>query len=290
MSIKRFKTLIAVAELGTFAKAADAIYLTPAAVSQQMKALEAELGMGLFDRTKRPPELNPFGYALVPKAKELVRIYDSIKPSLSEKLDAVEHLTVGAVPTVMTGLVPRALKMLRNRFNNLHVRLFPSLSEDLYAQVDRGFLDAAILTEPSSVYDHLMWRPFTEEPLVLLTSNNVQESNPLAILNSHQFIRFSRKAWVGKLIDKWLIDNSIQVEESMELDSMESISAMVANDLGVSLVPKSGYLDIETEGLKIYPLSGKVPTRTLGVLCRKDTSKHKLVDLLLDELVTVVEK
>lgn len=290
MGVRRFKTLLAIAELGTFAEAAASVHLTPAAVSQQMKSLEEELGVSLFDRTKRPPELNPAGYALVPKARALVRAYEELAPSLLGEVNTVEHLTIGAVPTTMTGLMPQAMKTLRESHDKLHIHVYPALSEELYAQVDRGFLDAAIISEPSSVYDHLSWQPFASEPLIVLASLNTQYDDPTRLLETYPFIRFSRRAWVGKTIDNWLRKRNLKIQEAMELDTLESIWAMVYSDLGVSILPKNCIETPRELPLKQIELDGSIPPRVLGVLSRRDTDKTKLVNILWENLVQIVER
>lgn len=288
MNITRFKTLLAIAELGTFAEAAAAVHLTPAAVSQQIKALEEELGVTLFDRSKRPPELNPAGYALVPKARELVRIYEDLKPTLAGHMNTVENLVVGTVPTTMTGLMPKALKALQDSHQNLHVRLYSGLSEDLYAQVDRGFLDAAVISEPLTVYEHLSWRPFAEEPLVVLASSETESDDPKEILESYPYIRFARRAWVGRAIDEWLRDNNVRIRETMELETLEATAAMVLHNLGVSIVPMSCCAVPEQALLRMIPLGKTARPRVLGVISRRDSGKDQLIEILWNELLGVV--
>lgn len=284
MTIRRFKTLVAIAELGTFAEAAKAEYLTPSAVSQQMRALEDELKVDLFDRSKRPPELNPTGYALVPKARELIKVYQSLRPSLTETQARVENLTVGVVATTMSGLMPRALRQLQASHQNLHVRLYPALSEDLYAQVDRGFLDAAVMSEPMSVYDHLVWRPFADEPYVVLASQDNPGEDARTLLEGSPYIRFARKAWVGRVVDQWLVENAIRVNESMELDTLEAVSAMVRNNLGVSIVPEPCCGLEAADRTRTVSLGANAPRRVLGVLHRRDNASQAWVDLLYTAL------
>lgn len=290
MTIRRFKTLVAIAELGTFAEAAKAEYLTPSAVSQQMRALEDELKVPLFDRSKRPPELNPTGYALVPKARELIAVYESLRPALVGQQSQVQNLTIGMVATSMNVLVPRALNHLKRAHEQLHVRVYPALSDDLYAQVDRGFLDAAVISEPPTVYDHLVWRPFTEEPYVVLASADMEETDPKSLLMSEPFIRFARKAWVGRMVDQWLIQQGIRVTESMELDTLEAVSAMVKNHLGVSIIPFPCCGIDDDSGLKTIELGPKAPKRVLGLLYRRDSALQPLIEALWSELHGVVER
>ena len=107
MSFRRLKTLIAVAECGSFVKAASTTFLTPAAVSQQMKSLEQELGVVLFNRKNRTPTLTPVGSAVVAKAREIVLAYKNMVRSVTGTGALEDDLIIGAVPTTMTGLIPR---------------------------------------------------------------------------------------------------------------------------------------------------------------------------------------
>lgn len=289
MSIRRLKTLIAIAEKGTFAAAADAVFVSHAAVSQQMKILEEELRVSLFDRSKRSPELNQLGQALVTRAREIVHSYDNMVQSIVSEDGLMGELTIGAVPTTLAGLVPRAISIMKSRYPSLHVRVVPGLSAELQPQVDRGVIDAAIISEPPYMLKHLTWRPFAEEPLIVLASLQVQSDDPEYLLEAFPYIRFTRSAWVGRRIDEWLQERKLNVHESMELDSLEAISTMVYNNLGVSIVPQRCVPSPNPLSLKRIPIGPSARPRILGLVSRNDSVKFPLIDVVLTELVNLVE-
>ena len=289
MTIHRLKTLIAIAESGTFAAAADVIHVSQAAVSQQMKSLEDELQVTLFDRTKRPPELNQLGLILTAKARELVRAYDGMLRSLQSEGAIQGQLLLGAVPTTLPGLIPRTLGVLKSAYPDLHIRIVPGLSSDLMAQVDRSYLDAAVISEPSYVRGHMEWRPFAEEPLVLLAPLQSSSEDPFELLEMYPYIRFSRRAWVGDLIDRWLASTEARVNEAMELDTLESVSAHVYYNLGVSIVPLRCVPSPHPLPLKRIPLGPTSSPRILGVISRRDCANFRMVNAMFEQLQNVVE-
>ncbi len=289
MSLRRLKTLIAVAETGTFGGAADSVLVSHAAVSQQMKILEEDLQVTLFDRSKRSPELNRLGRALVTRAREIVHAYDNMVKSILSEGALMGELSIGAVPTTMTGLVPRAMSVLKALYPNLHVRIVPGLSADLLPQVDRGVLDAAITSEPPYLVTHLTWRPFAEEPLIVLASLHEPSDDPEYLVETFPYIRFSRRAWTGRLIDEWLHERKLNVQESMELDTLEAISTMVFNNLGVSIVPQRCVPSPHPLPVKRIPIGPSAKPRILGLASRNDSVKFQLIDAFLTELVHLVE-
>ncbi len=284
MSIRRLRILIAVAERGSFAAAADMMLISPSAVSQQMAKLEEELRTEIFDRRKRPPELNRDGYALVPKAKEVVAAYDALI-RLAQDQDAPSgELVLGAIPTTLTELVPRVLKRMREAYPLLHFRVSPDLSAELVNQVDRGALDGAIISEPVRLPANLTFHAVALEPLVLLLPKDVEGDDPEAVLATHPFIRFTRRAWTGRDIDDWLQARGIRVREIMELDRPEAIAMMVHHGLGVSIIPEHCVPEPISVGIRRLPLGPTARPRAIGLICRRDSVKARPLELLTQEL------
>lgn len=290
MSIRLLKTLIAVSEEGTFGAAADIVFVSHAAVSQQMKQLELELQVSLFDRSKRSPQLNSLGRAMVLKAREVVNSYENMVTSLLGEENMMGEFTLGAMPTSMTELVPRAITFLKESYPGLHVRVVPGLSGELLPQVERGSVDAAIMSEPSSGISALNWNPFAVEPLVVLVAASIASDDPVYLLENHPYIRFTRRAWVGMQVDNWLQKKNIKVRESMELETLESISSMVSHNLGVSIIPKSCVAAPDPLKVKQIPLDHTASPRILGVISRKDTVKYKIIEMLAERLRICVEE
>ncbi len=289
MSIRLLKTLIAISEKGSFGAAADVVCVSHAAVSQQMKRLEDELQVSLFDRGKRSPELNQLGQAMVRKAHEVVRSYETMIVSLLGEDGLMGELTIGAVPTTLNGLVPCSINKLRKGFPKLRIRVVPGLSADLLPQVERGALDAAIISGPETALNHLKWQPFAAEPLVVLAAPDAPSDDPIYLLENYPYIRFTRRAWVGLMIDRWLVKMNVKVQDCMELETLESISSMVMYNQGVSIVPQSCLPPPEPLKVKRIPLGPSINPRILGVISRGDSVKFRLIDALVAELTDAVE-
>ena len=284
MSIQLFKTLIAISERGSFSAAADQICISDAAVGQQMKRLEETLDVTLFDRTQRTPRLNQLGKALVPKAKLVVQSYETILDDLTGDAQFIGELTLGAVSSTIRELIPRSIKRLMSNYPDLHIRVVPGLSGDLYDEVTRGALDAAVITKPAIIDKNYHWSPFAEEELVLLTSPEVTGDDPLQLLREMPYIRHTKRGAMGMVVEQWLSQNNVSVREVMVMESTETLSSMVAHNLGISIVPNLCMPDPTFASLRKVPLGPSTIPRILGILTRADCSKVNLVNRLLEQI------
>lgn len=288
MSIRMLKTLIAVADNGTFSAAADAVFVTHAAVSQQMKLLESEWGVTLFDRSRRTPELTPVGRAIVERARDVVLAYDTLVPSVLGADGLAGEVMLGAVPTTLTGLVPLAMSMLRHAHPEIHVRLQPGLTTDLLHQVERGNVDAALISRPAVVPRGLSVTDVAQEELELLAAAETGEDDPLALLQSQPFIRFSRHAVVGAMIESWLQKKAIQVADSMELEGLDAISSMVLANMGIAIAPRRCVRIMNPLPLKRLALPD-APLRQLSLISRADTPRARVIETIAGRLRRAAE-
>ncbi len=288
MSIRMLRTLIAVEKNRTFGAAADEVSVTHAAVSQQMRTLEDEFGVALFDRSKRTPELTPIGQAIVAKAKEVVSAYDDIVPSVLGDKGLSGEVSLGALPTIMTGLAPLTVTLLKKKFCHLHVRLTPGLTMPLLAEIERGRLDAAVISKPPTLPSQITAKFVAEEPMQLLAAANIQYSDPFNLIANNPFIRFNRNAVVGQLIENWLQEKGLRVDEAMELESLEAISSMVAANLGVSIVPKTCVQSPNTMPIKYVSLGKGAPTRQLVLIYRSDNPRTRILERLHETILEAV--
>ncbi|TFL17600.1 LysR family transcriptional regulator [Jannaschia formosa] len=280
MTIRLLRTLVAVAETKTFSAAAARVHVTHAAVSQQMQALEADLGIELFDRSRRTPELTRLGHEIVQKARILIRDYDDLVPSVLGQGGLSGEIAFGALPTSLTGLTPRSMARFKARWPDIGLHIRPGLTFPLISEVERGALDAAIVTRPHAMPKGLAWRELAEEPLHLIVSQDTEGDDALRLLTTRPFIRFTRAAVVGTLIDNWLTGAGLQVQEAMELGSLEAIASMVHADLGVSIVPRRVVEAWEQAPVRALSLGPSAPSRAIGLIAREDTPRPRVVDEL----------
>ncbi len=288
MTIRLLRTLVAVADNKTFSAAADVVHVTHAAVSQQMQTLEADLGLTLFDRSFRTPELTPIAHQVVAKARQLIHEYDNLVPSLLDDGGLSGVVRLGALRTTLTGLTPQAMAILKTRFPEIGLRIRPGLTSTLLADIERGNLDAAIVTKPHLMPSGVQFRALAEEKMQLIASLQETEDNPITLLNERPYIRFDRTAVVGTLIDNWILSRRIRVNETMELDSPEAITSMVHSNLGVSIVPSLTIQPLDSVPVKRLGLGDDAPTRTLGLVHAKNQVKTKAVEAIFEALQHVI--
>lgn len=288
MTIRLLRTLVAIADVRTFSAAAKVVHVTHAAVSQQMQTLESDLGIALFNRSTRTPELTPVAHQVIAKARVLIADYDNLIPSVLGDGGFNGVITLGVLRTTLTGLAPQAMAALKSKYPEIRLHIRPGLTGTLIAEIERGNLDAAIVTKPNLMPVGVVFRELTQEPMQLIAAIEEPEDDPIQLLKTRPFIRFNRSAVVGTLIDNWILSKRVRVSETMELDSPEAIASMVHANLGVSIVPELAVKPHDAVPVKRIGLGADAPLRTLGLVHQENQIKMRAIDELYEALMGVI--
>lgn len=241
MGIRQLRTLVAIADTGSFRGAAERLFVTQSAVSMQMAALENQWRIKLFDRSKRPPVLHPEALAMVARARRILEEYETLGVRANSPSAAlIGSLRLGVIPSVTTTVLPKVLHRTRRLYPKLRIRIEDGMSQELAFKVNQGRLDAAVVTDPTITDDpalsrRVLWR----ETLKLIVHRDLKSGPFDQILSRNPFIRFNAAMSVGRIIDSVVKSRPFIVDDAMELDSTEAICRMVAMKLGVAIIPEN---------------------------------------------------
>ncbi len=284
MSIRHLRTLVTVFEKGSFAAAADNLCLTQSAISQQIRALEDELGVELFDRSLRSPQINTDGREACERARSILQQYDSLADGLGPIDKQRGNLSVGAVYTVQVSSMAPVLAQLRCHYPHIFIRVFRGMSIDLVSRVEEGELDAVVVTgPPQQIARGCEWYSLKTEQFYLIVPVDYPDLPASEILQTSPFIRFDRRAWAGTMIDDELRAQGLQPNVMMELDSLQAAQSMVEHGMGVTIMPlNKAMADRVSPKLRLIPF-GLVPLqREIGLYQRKSHNRIHLTQLLLE--------
>ncbi len=289
MNTQFLTTFVAVVERGSMAAAARALNVTPAAIAQQIRALEREIGAPLISRAGRTVTATEAGMRILARSRELLRDVADLRTFANDQPTAGE-LRLGAGTNALTGILPDILARMVARFPKLNVFIKPGYSPDLYPAVERGELDAAIVMQaPFTLPKTCSWQLLREEPLVVLAPRSLAHRDPHELLATRPFIRYDRNQWGGRQVEQYLHDAGIVPHDRFELNALNAIAVMVDRGLGVSLVPD--WARPWPEGLKLarIPLPLPCEPRRMGVLWTRSTIRMRLVTAFLEEATQVAK-
>jgi DNA-binding transcriptional LysR family regulator len=271
MEIRQLRSLIAIAETGTFTAAAQRLHVTQAAISMQIRQLEDELGVQLFARTPRRVRLTEAGEALCVRARAILAEYDAAIYELSSLADSPRHrLRIGTASTrVSAAPLPSILQTLKAKYPQAEVTVVAGTSERLIRQILAGDLDVAFVSLPVEAAD-IETEALEKDALVVIASPD----HPLAkrrvvtaaMLAAEKLILSESGGNTRRLIDAFFSQARARPQIAMELGRQAAINRMVEQRLGVSIAPIGAVRDEIGSGRLISrPIEGASLNWQLGL-------------------------
>jgi DNA-binding transcriptional LysR family regulator len=269
-SLENFRLVVfrAVAEQRSFRKAAEELYLTQPAVSLQVKALEEELGVQLFDRSGAHITLTKAGRVLLAYAQQLSTLVAQAEHDLAALSgEHSGHLGLGASTTIAQYVLPRLLAEFRHE----HPRVFPTLisgnTEQIVNAVEKQKIELGFIEGPARSRN-VKTEPFLEDELVLIasTAHELAERKVISCsdLPSIPLLMRERGSGSRHVIEMALERQGIKrsaLQIVMELDSTEAIKSAVEAGMGAGFVSRwaiakdlrldNSFRVVDVEGLRV---------------------------------------
>ncbi len=283
MDTQFLHTFITIVDQGSMAAAARVLNITPAAVAQQVRTLEREIGATLIARVGRTVSVTEEGSRILQRSRDLLRNVADLR-SVANETGVSGELRLGACPTALAGMLPDVLALMVETFPQINVFIKPGYSADLYRAVEAGDLDAAVVLQaPFPLPKTCEWQLLREEPLIVLAPAGMAGRDPHELLATQPLIRYDRNQWGGRQADEYLRANGIVPRERFELNALNAIAVMVDRGLGVSLVPD--WAQPWPEGLQLarIPLPGAAVPRRIGIVWSRSSVRVRLVTVFLQE-------
>jgi DNA-binding transcriptional LysR family regulator len=241
MDIRQLDMFRAVAEEGSFTKAAARLHVSQSAISRQVKMLEDELGGRLVHRGPRRVALTPPGELLLETATRVHRELQEVSAQISDT--HVLHrgtLSLAGGMTVCMYILPRLLRRYRSLYRNVDLRVASGTSEEIQAMLRARDVDMALMTLPVVARD-LEVLPVLSEEMVVVTAPRHPLSRRRIVepaeLAKYPLIAYEPGSNTRKVIDQFFLDEKIPMEVAMETENVEIIKSMVSAGLGITIIP-----------------------------------------------------
>ncbi len=309
MDIKHLSALIAIADAGSITRAAEQIYIAQPALSNRLSALESELGVKLFVRSRQGVTLTDAGQRLYSHAKNIVK-------SANEALDEIKQEVSRPVGTIVLGFQKSLARFLglglfrkiHEQYPNIEIEFLSGDSKDLYNQLSHSGIDMAILHKDISVRKDqatlhteylfssstLEYYKLFEEEVFFCSARELYDiagsdetTVPINALASARLISTPKHHAITRNIEWLANEHEIQLQHIARTDSPELCLDLVQSGVGCSFVPHCAVIDHEpTDKIDFRRVEGYRIIRTITLCCspysHMHTSARVIKDLILE--------
>ena len=289
MNLRDLSYLVALAEHRHFGRAAEASFVSQPTLSMQIKKLEEELGVDLFERQPRQLLLTPAGERVGKRARLILHEAEQIREDArrSQSPEA-GSLRIGLFPTLGPYLLPHVVGPVRQRFPQLELLLVEEKTEDVLRGLRDGQLDVGVLALPVNS-EQLHVEPLFDEPFVLA----VPHEHPLAAHPGP----IPPSAIEGENLllledGHCLRDQALEVchlagareRSGFRATSLETLRQMVAAGVGITLLPLLAVQPpVAVSGdIRLIPFQSPAPTRRIAMLWRNTSARREFLPRLAE--------
>lgn len=294
MTITQLQYVLAVAEHRNFTLAAEKSFVTQPTLSMQIQKVEEELGVLIFDRSKKPIQLTDIGQKIVSQAKSIVNEAGRIKDIVDQEKGFVGgEFRLGIIPTVMPTLLPMFLNNFIKKYPKVKLLIEELNTQEIITRLNNGHLDAAIAATPlqeEKIKEIVLYY----EPFVayIPENNNNFGKKEIAIedLNPDEILLLrDGHCFRDGVLNLCNINNPQDNKFRIESGSFETLIKLADEGLGTTLLPYLHTLDLkEKDRQKLKHFTDPKPSREVSLIFPKSELKMHIIEALRATIAGVI--
>lgn len=293
ISIKQLRYFHALSRLRHFGKAADHCAVTQPALSMQIKDLEESLGLSLVVRGKSNITLTPDGEEIARRAEKILAGIQDIGDYAKTRAGLLSGtFRLGIIPTIAPYILPQLLPQIRRNYPDLELKLRETNTSHLTDEVLQGQLDAILVALPLQ-HNDLETKPLFDDPFFLVTNSEDphDSENPHKLLEEKELLLLEEGHCLRDQAISLCEMVTPQALSQFGATSLKTLLELVSNNQGVTLIPKmAAHIEITPESnLRLIRFQKPEPIRTVGLVWRKSSPRHKDFNALSKEIIKLMD-
>ena len=239
MNIENIEAFIYVCQLGSFNKAAEALYLTQPSVTARIQSLEREINIKLFHRNGNKISLTEKGEYFFPHAQKILQSYQEAKYGL-QQIAIPYDLVIGSASSISNNILPEILPGFKSEFKDVRIKIVTGHSQDILQKVINKEVDFGIVrTETHPQVESI--RLYSDPIGLFVPRNHIllkEEKVTIEHVSKQPLIFFDYGSMDWLMIHRLFSSNDVSPIISLEVDNMETAKNLVIQGMGISFLPE----------------------------------------------------
>ena len=285
ISLDRLRTLVAIADLGSFAEAAQVLNLAPPTVSLHIADLESRVGARLLSRTRGRVQPSAIGATLVERARALLADAQQALEDVQRQVQGLAgRVRLGASTGAIAQLLPQALETLNQRHPAIDVQVAVLTSRETLHRLAEGSLEIGLVALPQTSVKHLRIEPWRRDPVMafLPARGHCPDVVTPAWLAAQPLILNDNTTRLSRLTSDWFASDGHQPAPRIQLNYNDAIKSLVAAGYGATLLPHEACTPLPDSRIAMRPLKPLL-WRQLGI-AHRDGDVERSTQHVLDVL------
>lgn len=290
MTLQQLEYIVSLDTYRHFVTAADKCFVTQPTITLQVKKLEDEIGIQLFDRSKTPLEPTPIGEGFITKARNILTEVNQLKESINDDRNNLKgNFKIGIIPTISPYIIPQFTGGFMKNYPDTVLDIEELQTNDIIESLEKNKIDIGILVTPLE-HSSIREIPLYNEPFVYygdrtnsenkINTKDVEDKEGLWLLNSGHCFRNQ----VLNICNNSSNKNNIHFKSG----SIETIIKMVDNYGGFTLIPELA--SNNTDESKTHLFNDPQPVREVSIVVHKGFVKESLINAIRKEILAIVPK